>query len=93
MRLEQVTTRQPEKLLRDHPLPAADDLRDEFLDRTVFENVADAKAQADAFKREFNTVRPHSALSYKTPREFAASCKAAAEKTKTKNPRGRKTAN
>jgi putative transposase len=49
-------------------------LRDEFLDRSVFENVADAKAQADAFKREFNTVRPHSSLGYKTPREFAATC-------------------
>ena len=49
-------------------------LRDEFLDRSAFENVADAKAQADAFKREFNTVRPHSGLGYKTPREFAATC-------------------
>jgi len=49
-------------------------LRDEFLDRSAFENVADAKAQADAYKREFNTVRPHSSLGYKTPREFAATC-------------------
>jgi putative transposase len=62
-------------------------LRDEFLDRSVFENVADAKAQADAFKREFNTVRPHSGLGYKTPREFAATCSGPdAGKTKTKNP-------
>lgn len=68
-------------------------LRDEFLDRTMFENVADAKAQADAFKREFNTVRPHSGLGYKTPKEFAAVCsEPKTGKTKTKNPRGRKTA-
>jgi hypothetical protein len=39
--------------------PLENRLRDEFLDRSVFENVADAMAQADAFKREFNTVRPH----------------------------------
>ena len=66
-------------------------LRDEFLDRTAFVNVADAKAQAEAFKREFNTVRPHSGLGYKTPREFAATCgKPGADKTK--NPGERKTA-
>jgi putative transposase len=47
-------------------------VRDEFLDRSVFENAVDAKAQATAFKKEYNTVRPHSALGYKTPREFAA---------------------
>ena len=49
-------------------------LRDEFLDRSAFENVADAKAQAMAFKIEFNTVRPHSRLDYQTPRAFAATC-------------------
>lgn len=65
-------------------------LRDEFLDRSLFENVADAKSQAEAFKREYNTVRPHSGLGYKTPREFAASCKP--EAGKAKNPRVRKTA-
>lgn len=70
-------------------------LRDEFLDRVLFENVADAKAQAAAFKLEFNTVRPHSGLGYKTPREFAATCskpEPGKTKTKTKNPGKRKTA-
>ena len=65
-------------------------LQDEFPDRSAFENVADAKAQVDTFKREFNTVRPHRGLSYKTPREFAASCKPEADKTK--NPGERKIA-
>jgi transposase InsO family protein len=62
-------------------------LRDEFLDRSVFENVADAKAQAAAFKREFNTVRPHSGLGYKTPREFAATCGEAGKTPGRKEPR------
>ena len=40
---------------------------------------------------EFNAVRPHSGLGYKTPREFAAMCgKLGADKTK--NPGERKTA-
>ena len=68
-------------------------LRDEFLDRVLLENVADAKAQAEAFKKEFNTVRPHSGLGYQTPRAFAATCSGPEpEKTKTKNPGERKTA-
>ena len=66
-------------------------LRDEFLDRVLLENVADAKAQAMAFKIEFNTVRPHSRLGYRTPREFAATC-SQPEAEKTKNPGERKTA-
>ena len=49
-------------------------LRDEFLNRSVFENVADAKAQAESFKREYNTIRPHSSLNYQTPKAFAATC-------------------
>ena len=49
-------------------------LRNEFLDRTAFADVADAKAQAAWFRREYNTVRPHSGLSYQTPKAFAATC-------------------
>jgi transposase InsO family protein len=49
-------------------------LRDEFLERTEFESVADARAQASWFRREYNTVRPHSSLGYATPREFSAAC-------------------
>jgi putative transposase len=50
-------------------------LRDEFLDRTEFENVPDARAKAAWHRREYNTVRPHSSLEYKTPKEFSMSCK------------------
>jgi len=48
--------------------------RDEFLDRVEFESVADAKAQAKWYRREFNTIRPHSGLAYQTPKDFSAEC-------------------
>jgi transposase InsO family protein len=49
-------------------------LRDEFLERNEFESVADARAKASWFRREYNTVRPHSSLGYATPKEFSAGC-------------------
>jgi transposase InsO family protein len=49
-------------------------LRDEFLEREEFESVADARAKAAWFRREYNTIRPHSSLGYATPREFGAAC-------------------
>jgi putative transposase len=48
--------------------------RDEFLEREEFESVADARAKGAWFRREYNTVRPHSSLGYATPKEFSASC-------------------
>ena len=58
-------------------------LRDEFLERIEFESVADARAKASWFRREYNTVRPHSSLGYSTPKEFSAACdeKGAGKKT------------
>jgi putative transposase len=49
-------------------------LRDEFLERTEFATVEDARAQAWWFRREYNGVRPHSSLNYATPNEFSAAC-------------------
>jgi putative transposase len=49
-------------------------LRDEFLERTEFESVADARAKGSWFRREYNAVRPHSSLGYLTPKEFSAAC-------------------
>lgn len=49
-------------------------LRDEFLERVEFEDVADARAKASWYRREYNAVRPHSSLSYATPKEFSAAC-------------------
>lgn len=59
-------------------------LRDEFLNLSAFADVADAKAQAAWFKREYNTVRPHSGLGYRTPKAYAATCDGAT----TNNPAG-----
>jgi putative transposase len=49
-------------------------LRDEFLERLEFESMADARAKASWFRREYNTIRPHSSLGYATPKEFSAAC-------------------
>jgi putative transposase len=58
-------------------------LRDEFLERVEFESVPDARAKAGWSRREYNTIRPHSSIGYKTPREFREECdgKAAAERS------------
>ena len=49
-------------------------LRDEFLNREDFENESEAKALGELWKEEYNTERPHSALDYQTPSEYAAQC-------------------
>jgi transposase InsO family protein len=48
--------------------------RDEFLEAEEFESVLDARSKAAGFRREYNTVRPHSALDYKTPDAYSAEC-------------------
>jgi transposase InsO family protein len=48
--------------------------RDEFLEVEEFENVLDARTKGGWYRREFNTVRPHSSLGYKTPKEFSDEC-------------------
>jgi len=55
-------------------------LRDEFLERVEFESVADARAKGSWYRREYNTVRPHSSLGYATPKEFSAACDAKEER-------------
>lgn len=49
-------------------------LRDELLDREEFGSLAEAKVLAGDYRRDYNEVRPHSALGYQTPRAFAAAC-------------------
>ena len=46
-------------------------LRDECLNVSWFENLWDARRKIAAWQKEFNEERPHSALGYKTPAEFA----------------------
>ncbi len=47
-------------------------LRDEFLVRLEFETVADALEKGNSFRREYNSVRPHSLLDYATPKNSAS---------------------
>jgi putative transposase len=47
-------------------------LRDELLNREVFANVKEAKVLAEDYRNHYNHRRPHGALGYLTPAEFAA---------------------
>ena len=47
--------------------------RDECLNEHWFVSLADAQAQIEAWRIDYNTVRPHSALDDQTPNQFAAS--------------------
>jgi transposase InsO family protein len=49
-------------------------LRDEFLEGEEFRSVLEARVLGREWKREYNEVRPHSALEYRTPAEFGESC-------------------
>ena len=46
--------------------------RDERLDTHWFLSVEDARSKIEAWRRDYNESRPHSALGHLTPREFAA---------------------
>lgn len=47
--------------------------RDEFLNLEVFESLEEAKRRTDVWRDFYNHVRPHGALGYLTPAEFAMS--------------------
>jgi len=49
--------------------------RDECLNENWFLDLADARRKIAEWKWDYNYVRPHSALDYKTPMEFAAAWK------------------
>ena len=48
-------------------------LRDELLNAELFSDLVDAQGKLEAWRRDYNGNRPHSALSGMTPREFAES--------------------
>jgi putative transposase len=48
-------------------------MRDECLNANWFLNVADARHRILAWRQDYNQQRPHSALGYRTPCEYAAS--------------------
>ena len=51
-------------------------LRDECLNANWFTSLAEAKEKEkiEAWRKEYNTERPHSSLGYRTPEEFARQC-------------------
>ena len=51
-------------------------LGDELLKREVFTSLMEAKVLVEEYREHHNERRPHSALIYQTPSEFAASCAA-----------------
>jgi len=42
-------------------------LRDEFLNGEIFYTLQEAKVLIEAWRRQYNTVRPHSSLGYRPP--------------------------
>ena len=46
-------------------------MRDEFLNETLFRNLAHARDLIAAWVTDYNTERPHSALRHQTPAGFA----------------------
>jgi transposase InsO family protein len=49
-------------------------VRDELLNAEEFGSVVEAKVLANAWRQEYNHVRPHSSLGYRTPAEFGEMC-------------------
>jgi len=49
-------------------------VRDELLNAEEFASLLEARVLAGQWKQEYNHVRPHSSLGYRTPAEFGASC-------------------
>jgi hypothetical protein len=52
-------------------------LEDELLGRELFTSLTEAKVLAEEWRLAYNHERPHSALGYKTPAEFAAEWRSA----------------
>jgi transposase InsO family protein len=42
-------------------------LRDELLNREIFDTLLEAKVLAEYYRWEYNTIRPHSSLNYRPP--------------------------
>ena len=46
-------------------------LRDECLNMELFVSLSEAREVVENWRRDYNDLRPHSSLGYKTPSEFA----------------------
>ena len=49
-------------------------VRDELLEREEFASVLEARVLGRAWRQQYNEVRPHSSLGYRTPAEFGEMC-------------------
>src|SRR5262249_43980977 len=49
-------------------------VEDELVNGEGFASVLEGRVLAAEWKRDYNEVRPHSSLEYRTPAEFASSC-------------------
>ena len=49
-------------------------VRDELLEREEFASVLEARVLGRAWRQQYNEVRPHSSLGYRTPAEFGERC-------------------
>lgn len=50
-------------------------LRDEFLDRELFESLTQSRRLTHAWQNDYNQQRPHSSLGYLSPQAFATRCR------------------
>ena len=57
-------------------------LRDELLNTEIFFSLAEAREKLEAYRLDYNTIRPHSSLGYRPPAEYAQ--RAASTTTKSK---------
>jgi putative transposase len=62
-------------------------MREECLNQSWFTDLADARERIEAWRVDYNTRRPHSALGYQTPAEFAQRAAALRSPTAPSAPR------
>jgi putative transposase len=70
-RVEQIHIRPGKPIENAHVESFNGRLREECLNVSWFRNLFDARRQIDAWRDHYNIQRPHSALNYRTPQEFA----------------------
>jgi putative transposase len=58
-------------------------LRDELLNETLFRSLPQARAVLEAWRRDYNSERPHSRLGWRTPADYAATFTLAARAAAT----------
>lgn len=61
-------------------------MRDELLNETLFFGINHARETVAGWVRVYNTERPHSALGYQTPKDFAAQLTAMGDRLRAPEP-------